>query len=76
VANLEPVFLAGTYRQRASLHNADIIERLDLHEGDYVYVEKGGEIIPKITVWTWKFAMSTRLPCGLSAIVRNAELPC
>ncbi|MBP7850989.1 MAG: NAD-dependent DNA ligase LigA [Lentimicrobiaceae bacterium] len=49
VANLEPVFLAGTTVKRASLHNSDIIERLDLHEGDYVYVEKGGEIIPKIT---------------------------
>ena len=48
VANLEPVFLAGTTVKRASLHNADIIEELDLHEGDYVKVEKGGEIIPKI----------------------------
>ena len=48
VANLEPVQLAGTTVQRASLHNADIISSLDLHEGDMVYVEKGGEIIPKI----------------------------
>jgi DNA ligase (NAD+) len=48
VANLEPVFLAGTKVKRASLHNADIIEKLDLHENDYVIVEKGGEIIPKI----------------------------
>lgn len=48
VANLEPVFLAGTKVKRASLHNADIIEKLDLHEHDYVIVEKGGEIIPKI----------------------------
>lgn len=48
VANLEPVQLAGTVVKRASLHNADIIESLDLHVGDYVYVEKGGEIIPKI----------------------------
>lgn len=48
VANLEPVLLAGTIVKRASLHNADIIEGLDLHIGDRVYVEKGGEIIPKI----------------------------
>lgn len=49
VANLEPVFLAGTTVKRASLHNADIITQLDLHVGDTVIVEKGGEIIPKIT---------------------------
>ena len=49
VANLEPVQLSGTIVKRASLHNADIIEGLDLHIGDMVYVEKGGEIIPKIT---------------------------
>lgn len=49
VANLDPVFLAGTTVKRASLHNADIIESLDLHIGDMVSVEKGGEIIPKIT---------------------------
>ena len=48
VANLEPVLLAGTTVKRASLHNADIIENLDLHVGDQVFVEKGGEIIPKI----------------------------
>lgn len=48
VANLEPVHIAGTTVKRASLHNADIIEALDLHEYDTVYVEKGGEIIPKI----------------------------
>ena len=48
VANLEPVLLAGTTVKRASLHNADIIEGLDLHLGDKVFVEKGGEIIPKI----------------------------
>ncbi len=48
VANLEPVQLAGTRVKRASLHNADIIATLDLHFGDKVYVEKGGEIIPKI----------------------------
>jgi len=49
VANLEPVPIAGTIVKRASLHNADIIKNLDLHLGDSVYVEKGGEIIPKIT---------------------------
>lgn len=48
VANLKPVLLAGTTVKRASLHNADIIEKLDVREGDTVFVEKGGEIIPKI----------------------------
>ncbi len=49
VANLSPVSLAGTTVKRASLHNANEIERLDIHERDFVFVEKGGEIIPKIT---------------------------
>ena len=49
VANLDPVQLSGTVVKRATLHNADIIKGLDLHVGDMVYVEKGGEIIPKIT---------------------------
>lgn len=48
VANLEPVLLAGTIVKRASLHNADQIAKLDIREGDQVFVEKGGEIIPKI----------------------------
>jgi DNA ligase (NAD+) len=48
VANLQPVLLAGTTVKRASLHNSDQVEKLDLHLGDSVYVEKGGEIIPKI----------------------------
>ncbi len=48
VANMDPVPLAGTIVKRASLHNADIIDALDLHEGDTVVIEKGGEIIPKI----------------------------
>jgi len=48
VANLKPVLLAGTTVKRATLHNANEMARLDLHEGDFVYVEKGGEIIPKI----------------------------
>lgn len=49
VANLKPVQLAGTIVKRATLHNADIIKTLDLHQGDTVFIEKGGEIIPKIT---------------------------
>lgn len=48
VANLYPVYLAGTVIKRASVHNANEIQRLDLHEGDHVFIEKGGEIIPKI----------------------------
>ncbi len=49
VANLDPVLLSGTIVKRASLHNADIMKELDIHEKDWLYVEKGGEIIPKIT---------------------------
>ena len=49
VANLEPVQLSGTVVKRASLHNDDIMKQLDIHQGDWLYVEKGGEIIPKIT---------------------------
>ena len=49
VANMDPVQLSGTIVKRASLHNADVIAQLDLHIGDTVYVEKGGEIIPKVT---------------------------
>lgn len=49
VANLDPVLLSGTVVKRASLHNDDIIRELDIHQGDFLYVEKGGEIIPKIT---------------------------
>lgn len=49
VANLQPVYLAGTVIKRASVHNANEIQRLDLHEGDSVFIQKGGEIIPKIT---------------------------
>ena len=48
VANLEPVLLSGTIVKRASLHNEDVIRQLDIHDGDSLYVEKGGEIIPKI----------------------------
>lgn len=53
VANLQPVQLAGTIVKRASLHNADQIEKLDIRIGDTVFVEKGGEIIPKITAVDW-----------------------
>lgn len=49
VANLEPVLLSGTVVKRASLHNDDIMRQLDIHQDDWLYVEKGGEIIPKIT---------------------------
>ncbi len=58
VANLEPVHLAGTIVKRATLHNAEIIDALDLHEGDTVFLEKGGEIIPKIT----RVDISKRIP--------------
>lgn len=58
VANLEPVLLSGTIVKRASLHNEDIIKELDIHQGDSLYVEKGGEIIPKIT----GVELSARMP--------------
>lgn len=79
VANLDPVQLSGTVVKRASLHNADIIEGLDLHIGDKVYVEKGGEIIPKITgveasvrdLFAEKVQFITQCPeCG-TALVRD-----
>ena len=61
VANLAPVYLAGTMIKRASIHNANEMTRLDLHEGDTIFVEKGGEIIPKIT--------------GVDMSFRNPEKP-
>ena len=79
VANLEPVLLAGTVVKRASLHNADIIRELDVRVGDYVYVEKGGEIIPKIVGReisqrpenTQEFSFITHCPeCG-TPLIRN-----
>jgi len=79
VANLTPVKLAGTTVKRASLHNADIIEKLDLHEFDIVFVEKGGEIIPKIVgidkskrdVYANKIHFITNCPeCG-ALLIRN-----
>lgn len=81
VANLEPVLLSGTVVKRASLHNADQMELLDIHIGDYVYVEKGGEIIPKITgVELEKRAADVVLPhfpqtcpdCG-ATLIRDEE---
>ena len=82
VANLDPVQLSGTVVRRASLHNADIIEKLDLHIGDMVYVEKGGEIIPKITgvdtasrfMLGEKVSFITRCPeCGTPLVRYDGE---
>ncbi len=64
VANLEPVLLSGTVVKRATLHNADQMRLLDIHIGDYVYVEKGGEIIPKIT----RVELSKREPYAQRAV--------
>ena len=82
VANLNPILLAGTTVKRASLHNQDQIEKLDLHLGDEVYVEKGGEIIPKIvgvdlakrnsTLESIKF-ISNCPECNTTLIRRNGE---
>lgn len=81
VANLEPVLLSGTTVKRASLYNEDAIEALDLHIGDQVYVEKGGEIIPKITgvnkearfLIGDKITFAKRCPdCG-TPLVRNED---
>lgn len=82
VANMNPVQLAGTVVKRASLHNADIINQLDLHIGDMVYVEKGGEIIPKVvgvdkeqrTSDMHKVEFITRCPeCGAELIRIEGE---
>ena len=70
VANLEPVQLSGTIVKRASLHNDDIIQELDIHEGDSLYVEKAGEIIPQIT----GVDVSARIP-GAAKIVFVKECP-
>jgi DNA ligase (NAD+) len=79
VANLKPVLLAGTTVKRASLHNADQIEKLDLRIGDHVYVEKGGEIIPKVTAVNLAkrdpnapvFEYITHCPECETALIRN-----
>lgn len=82
VANLDPVQLSGTVVKRASLHNADIIDKLDLYIGDMVYVEKGGEIIPKITgvdvdsrfLLGEKVVFTTKCPiCGTSLVRTQGE---
>ncbi|MEJ5286247.1 MAG: NAD-dependent DNA ligase LigA [Bacteroidota bacterium] len=81
VAELEPVFLAGSTISRATLHNADYIEELDLRIGDTVYVEKGGEVIPKVTgvvlekrpEWAKKFVFPEYCTCGLNG--RLVRLP-
>lgn len=82
VANLDPVPLAGTTVKRASLHNADIMQALDLHEGDVVKVEKGGDIIPKITgvVEDERIAGSRRInfithcpECGTALVRKDGE---
>ena len=70
VANMEPVLISGTVVKRASLHNADIIKQLDLHIGDMVYVEKGGEIIPKVV----GVALSQR-PEGIKPVNFITECP-
>jgi len=83
VANLKPVVLAGTTVKRATLHNADEIIRLDLHENDTVYVEKGGEIIPKIIKVNLDLRKKDALPiayvancpeCGTELIRKGAEV--
>src|SRR5690606_4170530 len=82
VANLKPVLLAGTTVKRASLHNANEIRRLDLHEGDAVYVEKGGEIIPKVMGVNLAKRMPQALPiayplhcpeCGSELVRKEGE---
>ena len=82
VAQLEPVLLAGTVVKRASLHNEDIIRSLDLHLGDTVWVEKGGEIIPKITAVEFGMrpngALPVRFPescpeCGTPLVRQEGE---
>lgn len=83
VANLKPVQLAGTTVKRATLHNANEIDRLDLHEGDSVFVEKGGEIIPKIInvnfdkriVDSKKIVYPSQCPeCGTELIRKEGEV--
>jgi DNA ligase (NAD+) len=82
VANLKPVSLAGTMVKRASLHNADIIEKLDIRKGDTVFVEKGGEIIPKIIGVDLSKRNETSIPtryaetcpeCGTALIRKEGE---
>lgn len=82
VANLKPVQLAGTIVKRASLHNADFIQELDIREGDYVKIEKGGEIIPKVVgvdfeqrnLFSTPFAFVAKCPeCGWELVKNENE---
>lgn len=82
VANLDPVLLSGTIVKRASMHNADIVRQLDIHEHDMLYVEKGGEIIPKITGVDLDARMSDARPvefvthcpaCGIALERKDGE---
>lgn len=79
VANLEPIYLAGTMVKRATMNNADFIKEMDIHQNDYVYIEKGGEIIPKIVAVEPSMRKADSMPiqfvatcpdCG-AALVRN-----
>ncbi|MDO4763559.1 MAG: NAD-dependent DNA ligase LigA [Flavobacteriaceae bacterium] len=75
VANLKPVLLAGTTVKRASLHNEDIIRNLDLHIGDFVYVEKGGEIIPKIVGVNKEKRLENTEPVQYAKLCPKCETP-
>lgn len=75
VANLSPVQLSGTIVKRATLHNADQIEALDIHIGDFVYVEKGGEIIPKITRVETKNRISSLFPIKFPDVCPDCGTP-
>ncbi|MDH5609332.1 MAG: NAD-dependent DNA ligase LigA, partial [Cyclobacteriaceae bacterium] len=75
VANLDPVLLAGTIVKRASLHNANELQRLDLHEEDYVFVEKGGEIIPKVTAVDFSKRQPGTRPIPYPSICPECQTP-
>lgn len=75
VANLSPVFLAGTTVKRASLHNADIIRKLDVRIGDAVFVEKGGEIIPKIVGVDLSLRPSDAMPVEFNQVCPECRTP-
>ncbi len=75
VANLEPVLLAGTVVKRASLHNADQIEKLDVREGDLVKVEKGGEIIPKVVGVNLDFRPKDSIPTNYIDVCPECSTP-
>jgi DNA ligase (NAD+) len=75
VANLKPVWLCGTTVKRATLHNFDEVQRLDLRVGDTVGVEKGGEIIPKIVEIQLEKRPESAIPLEIPAYAPNVELP-